>query len=144
MNHYEIMVLTNPQLEEQAQKEVIEFVKNFITDNGGEVIMVDHWGKRSTTYAIKRHQEAYYDVIYYRLLSEHLPELERRLKLKESVLRYMNLKMLKVQIPHLKNKAALIKAKEQPPAEVVPEPESISEPVAEKSAITLPEEGTNE
>lgn len=104
MNCYEIMVLTNPHLEEKEQKDVIEFIKGCVENNGGEVIAIDRWGKRSTAYPIKHYLEAYYDVIYYKIKPTFLPELERRLKLKESILRYMNLKISEHQIQAYKEK----------------------------------------
>lgn len=104
MNCYEIMILTNPHLEDKEQKAVIEFIKNYIESNDGEVIAIDRWGKRSTAYPIRHYLEAYYDVIYYKLKPAYLPELQRRLKLKESVLRYMNLKISEHQIQAYKDK----------------------------------------
>ncbi len=98
MNCYEMMILTNPHLEEKEQKNVIESIKSYIENNSGKVVRIDNWGKRSTSYKIKHYLEAYYDIIYYELEPKYLPELERRLRLKESVLRYLNLKIEKEQI----------------------------------------------
>jgi small subunit ribosomal protein S6 len=122
------MILTDPRLEEKEQKGVIEFVKKFIESSGGEVISIDSWGKRSTAYPIKHYLEAYYDIMYYKLEAKKLPELERRLKLKESVLRYLNLRSSEQQIN-------LIRKREYAPIETKAQPENINEAEKEEKAI---------
>lgn len=105
MNYYEMMILISPLLEEQAQNNIIDFIKRYIEENQGKTMFVEKWGKRSLQYKIKRFPEAYYNIIYFSIDPKYLGELERRLKLKEEILRYMIIKMIKSQIEKVKTKA---------------------------------------
>lgn len=135
MNFYEMMILTSPQLEEQAQNSIIDLVKKYIEENQGKVLFVEKWGKRSLQYKIKHFTEAYYNIIYFNLNSKFLNELERRLRLKEEVLRYMIIRMIKSQIEKIKNKAEsyhLIQSKEEQIIESEPNIKTRSEEIKEE------------
>ncbi len=135
MNFYEMMILTSPQLEEQAQNSIIDLVKKYIEENQGKVLFVEKWGKRSLQYKIKHFTEAYYNIIYFNINSKFLSEMERRLRLKEEVLRYMIIRMIKSQIEKIKNKAEsyhLIQSKEEQIIESEPNIKTSSEEIKEE------------
>ncbi|MDD2217219.1 MAG: 30S ribosomal protein S6 [Eubacteriales bacterium] len=88
MIKYEVMFIIDPTLEEEKRETVVETVKSIIADDG-EVSKVDVWGMRRLAYPIQKKNEGYYVVIEF-LGNNTLPkELDRRLKISESVMRHL-------------------------------------------------------
>lgn len=92
MNDYEMMVIMNPDLDEEEFAAELERLQTRLTDAGGQVQKVDVMGRRRLAYPIRKRVEGYYAVIRYQLSISDLPELERWLKLNENVLRYLNVR----------------------------------------------------
>jgi small subunit ribosomal protein S6 len=89
MRKYEVMYLISPQLSEEELNQLTEDLKKDIESLGGEVQTVDNWGKRTLAYPVKKFNDGYYVVMTFLFPQNQLPEFERRLKLREKVLRYM-------------------------------------------------------
>ncbi len=89
MRKYEIMCLISPELSEEDFKLLYEGIQQDIQSLGGEVQNVDVWGKRTLAYPVKKFTEGYYVVMNFLFPQTQFPEFERRLKLREKLLRYM-------------------------------------------------------
>ena len=89
MNKYESLYIITPELEEEANKAVIEKFSGIVTANGGTVTEVNEWGKRHLAYAIDYKTEGYYVLMTFEAAPELPRELERNFKNDESILRYM-------------------------------------------------------
>ncbi len=89
MRKYEIMCLVSPELTEEEFKGLYEEVQNDVQSLGGEVQEIDVWGKRTLAYPVRKFTEGYYVVMRFLFPQNQLQEFERRLKLKEKLLRYM-------------------------------------------------------
>ena len=98
MNHYELMVILSPTLTEEAEKEQVLQVKDLLKREKSTIHFVDHWGKRKLAYTIKRQRQGFYEWFYFEAEPGHVAELDRKLKMAESILRFMILRMEKVQI----------------------------------------------
>ena len=84
---YEVVYIFNSALEEPA---VSEKLTRFHALLGPDVqITVSHWGKRTLTYKMKRHDTGYYVVAQFEVAPSVLPEFERAVKLDEGVLRFL-------------------------------------------------------
>ena len=95
MNRYELTYIIDPNLEETARKELIEKVSALIAANGGEVEKVDEtWGKRRLAYAINYRTEGWYVLVTMQAPAELVAEVERNLRINDSILRYMTVKLL--------------------------------------------------
>ncbi len=88
MTNYEVMFIIDPTLEDEKKEAVVETVKGIIAAEG-EVGNVDVWGMRKLAYPIQKKTEGYYVVIEFQ--AEHtLPkELDRRLKISDSIMRHL-------------------------------------------------------
>ncbi len=93
MRKYETVVVLAPEMEERDQKAFIEKLSGILKENGGSVERVDFWGKRKLAYPIKKKTEGFYICICYEADGERVRELERVLRVTESVLRYLTVKV---------------------------------------------------
>jgi small subunit ribosomal protein S6 len=87
--YYELIVALKPLLPDDVRKELHQEFVNMVTDNGGEMLDVDVWGKRYLAYKISGHNEGYYIIYTFTLGSSFIAEFRRQLELKQDVLRYM-------------------------------------------------------
>ena len=89
MRTYETIFVLNPELGTDAVAEQIEFYKDNITKNGGEIVSLEQWGKLTLAYKIENFSEGIYVLIQFNAEMDYLPELERRYKYYELVLRHV-------------------------------------------------------
>lgn len=88
MHTYELMIITNGGLDEPTVQTLIERFTNLISEQGGTVDKVDHWGKRQFAYEIQHMTEGYYTVVEFQLSSDGLKELDRQLGITDAVVRH--------------------------------------------------------
>jgi small subunit ribosomal protein S6 len=89
VREYEIVYIFDPVMTEDQVNEKLEKFHKQITDAGGEITAVDHWGKRQLAYPINKKTSGYYVVVQFTAEATALPEMERRLKLDEELVRYL-------------------------------------------------------
>ena len=89
MNQYEVLYVITPELDEEADKVVMDKFADIITDNGGEIEKTDVWGKRRLAYAIDYKTEGFYVLVNFNANPELPRELERNLRNDERIMRYM-------------------------------------------------------
>ncbi len=87
MRHYEIMVILDANLEERTVAPSLDTYLNVIRTAGGSVEKLDVWGRRRLAYEINKKAEGIYAVIDLQATPEAVAELDRQLRLNESVLR---------------------------------------------------------
>ena len=87
MRHYEIMVILDSNLEERTVAPSLDTYLNVIRTSGGSVEKLDVWGRRRLAYEINKKAEGIYAVIDLQATPEAVAELDRQLRLNESVLR---------------------------------------------------------
>ena len=88
MTNYEVMFIIDPTLEDEKKDATVETVKDIIAA-GGEVGNVDVWGMRKLAYPIQKKMEGYYVVIEFKAEPTLPKELDRRLKISDSVMRHL-------------------------------------------------------
>jgi len=89
VREYEIVYIFDPVMTEDQVNEKLEKFHKQITDAGGEITAVDHWGKRQLAYPINKKTSGYYVVVQFTAEATALPEMERRLKLDEELVQYL-------------------------------------------------------
>lgn len=90
MRDYEIVYIFDTVLDRSNIDQKLERFNQLATGNGGgEILAVEHWGKRQLAYPIKKHDNGYYVVVQFRTDPTNLPEFERAIKLDEQVLRHL-------------------------------------------------------
>ena len=89
MSAYELMYIVKPDLDDQAVQQEIEKVGQLIQTNGGQVKKVTPWGKRRLAYTVKENREGHYVVAEFDLEQAKVQEVERVLKISDSVFRHL-------------------------------------------------------
>lgn len=88
MTNYELMFIIDPSIEESAKEEEIEKVKSIIAENG-EAGETDVWGMKKLAYPIEKNTEGYYVVMQFQAEPELPKELDRRLRISDTVMRHI-------------------------------------------------------
>lgn len=100
---YELLFIIPPiRIGDEEISNAIERVSQTITNLGGTVTAINHappWGRRKFAYPIRAYvegeasrrvfTEGYYTLMHFQMAADRIAELERLLKLNDSVLRYM-------------------------------------------------------
>lgn len=89
MKKYELTVVINPNLDEEAAKAELASVQALIERFGGTIEKVDEWGKRRLAYEINKLTEGVYTFITFSSEPSAPVEIEKRMRIKENVLRYL-------------------------------------------------------
>lgn len=89
MRSYEALFVIRPDLEAEQTQAVIDKFTNLITQNGGEVVQVDKWGKKRLAYEVRKFREGYYVLLQFKGTPAVAQELERVFKITDEVIRYM-------------------------------------------------------
>ncbi|WP_026303457.1 30S ribosomal protein S6 [Jongsikchunia kroppenstedtii] len=95
MRKYELMVILDPSLDERTIAPSLDTFLNVVRQDGGKVDGVDIWGKRRLAYEIAKQSEGIYAVVDLTATPDTVNELDRQLKLNESVLRTKVLRQAK-------------------------------------------------
>lgn len=91
MNKYESVVIINPNVEENALKELIERFQTLINTDG-KVEQVNELGKKKLAYEIKKNKEGYYVVYDFEANPSLIAELERNYRITDEVIKFMTIK----------------------------------------------------
>jgi small subunit ribosomal protein S6 len=86
---YEVVYIFDSALEEAAINEKLTRYHALIQQPGEAAPDVNHWGKRTLAYPIKKHDTGYYVITKFETSGDLLPEFERAIKLDEGVLRFL-------------------------------------------------------
>ena len=89
MNKYELAVVVNAKIEDDARTATIEKVKEYITRFGGTITNVDEWGKKRLAYEIQKMREGYYYFIQFESDSSCPSEVEKSVRIMENVIRFL-------------------------------------------------------
>ena len=89
MRDYELMVVLDPNLDDAAIDAMNTRIQTLATQRGGTIEHVDTWGRRRLAYPIGRYRDGVYILYRMQLPPNAAAEIERALKLTESVIRHL-------------------------------------------------------
>ncbi|MDH4226703.1 MAG: 30S ribosomal protein S6 [Deltaproteobacteria bacterium] len=91
--HYETIFIVNPDVGEQAIKDVVTKASSTLDKYEGKDVAIDEWGRKKLSYPIAKKNEGHYVVFTY--TSEPLAnkELELMLKYNEDVIRFQSVRL---------------------------------------------------
>ena len=93
MNKYELALVLNARLEEEARTKRLEEVKELVSKFGGDSVEIQDAGRKQLAYEIQKMNDGHYYFIKFSANPTCPPELEQRLRIMEDVLRYLCIKV---------------------------------------------------
>ena len=89
MTDYEILLLLDPEADDDKQAEVVSRTRELIEQGGGTVDRHDPWGRRRLAYEIDHKTDGTYHLLTFACPPQTLAEVERVLKIDDVVMRHM-------------------------------------------------------
>ena len=89
MNKYELALVINAKIEDDARTDAIEKIKALIEKFGGEITNVDEWGKKKLAYEIQKMREGFYYFIQFDANADVRAQLEENVRIMDNVLRFL-------------------------------------------------------
>ncbi len=147
MTNYELLYIISPKTDDAAREELIERFRNVVVAAGGTA-EVTKWGMRKLAYKINFQSEGYYVLMTFSAPEDLPAELERLMRITDSVMRFMVTKKVENKLTRAEEerrakaaeKAAAAKAREE--AAIAAAESATEEPEATTEAAT--EEGAAE
>jgi small subunit ribosomal protein S6 len=93
LRSYEAIFILDPGLGDEAVESAIAAASEVVRAAGGQVPEVQKWGKKRLAYEIKKRREGHYVYLKLQAPARAVVELERHLKIAESVLKYLTVLM---------------------------------------------------
>lgn len=92
MRKYELMYILQPTLSAEELTAIVDRFNELISSMGGTVEKTDRWERQNLAYELKGFREGYYVVLYFQGDPTLETELDRQMKLTETILRHMILR----------------------------------------------------
>lgn len=89
MKAYELLLLLNPTLDEDARAATLEKIQGVITAGGGTLDSSETWGKRKLAFEIGKLTEGDYELVEFHTTPDAIAELDRVLRITDPVVRFM-------------------------------------------------------
>jgi len=83
------MVVLDPGMDDTAVEALNTRIANMVSQRGGTIDSVDNWGRKRLAYPIGRYRDGVYILTRMQLPPTAAVEIERALKLTESVIRHL-------------------------------------------------------
>ena len=89
MVKYELALVVNAKIEDDARAAVVEKAKKYVTRYGGQLTDTDEWGKQKLAYEIQKMNEGFYYFINFDAEPEAPAKIESDVRIMENVLRFL-------------------------------------------------------
>ena len=93
LREYETIFLVRPDLAEDLVDKIVERMRGIVHRDGGKVIKVENWGKKKTSYEVKKNLRAIFLRFLYLGDTKAVAEFERNLRMTDDVLKYQSVKI---------------------------------------------------
>ena len=92
MNKYELALVVNAKIEDDARTATVEKAKEYITRFGGTVTEVEDWGKKRLAYEVQKMKEGFYYFIQFEAEPSVPAQIEQNVRIMDNVLRFLCVK----------------------------------------------------
>lgn len=92
MSKYELALVVNAKIEDEAREAVVEKAKGYVARYGGTVTEVEEWGKKRLAYEVQKMREGFYYFIQFEADETCPAEVERHVRIMDNVMRYLVVK----------------------------------------------------
>jgi small subunit ribosomal protein S6 len=91
---YDLIFIARPATPEEEIKKVIATLEHACEEKGAKIEKTEHWGTRKLAYKVMKHREGIY--VYQQVRTNHgelVHELERRLGVADSIIKYQTVRL---------------------------------------------------
>ena len=92
MSKYELALVVNAKIEDEAREAVVEKAKGYVARYGGTVTEVEEWGKKRLAFEVQKMREGFYYFIQFEADATCPAEVERHVRIMDNVMRYLVVK----------------------------------------------------
>ncbi len=105
MLQYETTVIVQPEISDEGVQEICTRMNALLGKHEAQRLGLDDQGKRKLAYEIRKFQKGHYLTLMYLDEGKVVPEIERALRLDDSVLRFLTV-LVKEQVPDIEARKA--------------------------------------
>jgi small subunit ribosomal protein S6 len=91
---YDVLLIVDPRLTDEEVAQLGGRLQEALVTLGGEVVSSDDWGRRRLVFELRKQREGHYLLLQVRATPTVMREYERQLKLNESVLRFLTMRVV--------------------------------------------------
>jgi small subunit ribosomal protein S6 len=102
------MYIATPEITADEVTGLNDGITKVFTEQGGNVVKVDDWGKRKLAYKINKKSEGHYILFELEGTGKEILELERRMRVNDLIMRFMT-----VRVDEDRKAAAKVRAKKE-------------------------------
>jgi small subunit ribosomal protein S6 len=91
---YDLIFIARPATPEEEIKKILSVIEHTCAEKGGKIEKTENWGTRKLAYRVAKHREGIY--VYLQIHTTHgelIAELERRLRVLDSVIKYLTVRL---------------------------------------------------
>ncbi len=125
-NSYESAVIINAALDDEQIESIITRIKEFLTNNGGEIREIENWGRKRLAYMINKSKIGYYAIFRFDAPTNIISKLERNYTLDEHILRYLTISLDKDAVDYLEKKRSDSQSESEPEPEKGKDQENVT------------------
>ena len=93
MRTYEELFIVKPDAPDEEVDALVETLRTQLVTLGATVDKIDKWGKRRLAYRVDKYREGTYVLFQFTAAPEHVYEFERRLRVTDSVLKFLTVRV---------------------------------------------------
>jgi small subunit ribosomal protein S6 len=93
MRKYEIIFVVRPDVPEEELDKLVTQMEGVVTGMGGRVEKTEKMGRRRLAYRISGHREGFYVLFFVEGSGDTVKEFERRLKVTDSVIKFLTVRV---------------------------------------------------
>jgi small subunit ribosomal protein S6 len=143
MRTYEELFIIKPDVPDEEADQFVETLRNQLTTAGATVDKIDRWGKRRLAYRVEKYREGNYVLIQFTAGPESVKELERRLRVSDSVLKFLTVRIDQTlkrldKRKKIRDKRAAKRASSAPPPAPGGGPGVPGQPTFSESPVAMP------
>jgi small subunit ribosomal protein S6 len=128
---YETIFILSPQADRATSEGISERLKEVIARSQGVLTRVENWGRRRLAYPVARHQRGMYVYFEYQGGGGLVAEVERNLRLQDSVLKFQTVKTADVA-----DTSRTVSAEDLKFEHVEPEADEVDETLEQRLGLT--------
>jgi len=104
LKQYETVFIATPVLSDVQIKEAVKKYRDFISENGGEIVHEEDWGLRKLAYPIQKKTTGFYHLIEFKTDPSMIAKLEIQYRRDERIIRFLTFAMDKHSVAYAEKK----------------------------------------